>query len=124
MGRFIKGILGGFTGKIGPVIGSNWRGIEYMNSRPKKRTGTPNPFFEGQKARFKLAAIFLKTIGDVVKLSFHKAGSKIIGRNSSLAHLLKNAISGNFPDFSCWNIQKSLWPMEVCPTSENDSKGN
>jgi hypothetical protein len=38
MGTFNKGILGGFSGKTGTVIGSNWKGRTVMRSLPGKRT--------------------------------------------------------------------------------------
>jgi len=34
MGTIKKGILGGFSGKVGTVIGGVWKGIEYMRSIP------------------------------------------------------------------------------------------
>ena len=35
MGRILQGILGGFSGKVGPVVGASWKGIEYMRSYVK-----------------------------------------------------------------------------------------
>ena len=32
MGKIKQGILGGFKGKVGTVIGSSWNGISYMRS--------------------------------------------------------------------------------------------
>ena len=32
MGTIKKGILGGFSGKVGTVIGAAWKGIDYMRS--------------------------------------------------------------------------------------------
>lgn len=32
MGRILQGILGGFSGKVGPVVGGTWKGIAYMKS--------------------------------------------------------------------------------------------
>ena len=34
MGVIKQGILGGFQNKVGAVIGSNWKGIATMRSRP------------------------------------------------------------------------------------------
>jgi hypothetical protein len=36
MGTYNKGILGAFSGKVGPVVGASWRGKEVMRSLPKK----------------------------------------------------------------------------------------
>lgn len=32
MGVILQGILGGFSGKVGPVVGAKWKGIDYMRS--------------------------------------------------------------------------------------------
>ncbi|MFD1166317.1 hypothetical protein ACFQ2C_11935 [Sphingobacterium daejeonense] len=31
-----KGILGAYYGKVGEVVGSSWRGINYVKSLPRK----------------------------------------------------------------------------------------
>ena len=36
MGTYNKGILGAFSGKVGPVVGATWRGKDVMRSLPKK----------------------------------------------------------------------------------------
>ena len=38
MGKIKQGILGGFKGKVGTVIGSSWNGIAYMKGQPQSRT--------------------------------------------------------------------------------------
>ena len=35
MGKIKQGILGGFKGKVGTVIGASWNGISYMKGRPQ-----------------------------------------------------------------------------------------
>ena len=35
MGKIKQGILGGFKGKVGTVIGSSWNGIAYMRGLPQ-----------------------------------------------------------------------------------------
>ena len=36
MATFEKGILGGFSGKVGNVVGSRWRGKNIMRSLPQR----------------------------------------------------------------------------------------
>lgn len=45
MGKINQGILGGFSGKVGNVIGGNWKGIDYMRVKP---ASVANPQTEGQ----------------------------------------------------------------------------
>ncbi len=37
MGKFVKGLNGGFSGRAGSTVGSKWRGINYMKSLPDIR---------------------------------------------------------------------------------------
>jgi hypothetical protein len=41
MASFQKGILGGFSGKVGTVVGGNWKGIDYMRSKGGNKNKTP-----------------------------------------------------------------------------------
>lgn len=40
MGKIKKGILGGFSGRVGNIIGGSWKGIDYMRS---EATSIANP---------------------------------------------------------------------------------
>jgi hypothetical protein len=45
MGKIKQGILGGFSGKVGAVTGSSWKGLDIMKSRP---LSVANPRTAGQ----------------------------------------------------------------------------
>ena len=38
MGKIKQGILGGFNGKVGTVVGASWKGIAYMRGMPQHYT--------------------------------------------------------------------------------------
>lgn len=62
MGTIKQGILGGFSGKVGTVIGSSWKGISYMRGRAQN---VKNPQTEKQieqRSKFALTLDFLKPI--------------------------------------------------------------
>ena len=46
MGKISQGILGGFSGKVGNVVGGNWKGIDYMRVRP---ASVANPQTNGDR---------------------------------------------------------------------------
>jgi hypothetical protein len=51
MGVILQGILGGFSGKVGPVVGGKWKDIDYMRGYVVPEN--PNtPAQQGQRARF------------------------------------------------------------------------
>ena len=45
MGKISQGVLGGFSGKVGNVIGASWKGIDYMRIMP---ANVANPRTQGQ----------------------------------------------------------------------------
>jgi hypothetical protein len=54
MGVILSGILGGFSGKVGPVVGANWKTIDYM----RKYSIPENPNTVNQQTvRTKFAAL-------------------------------------------------------------------
>lgn len=48
MGKVQKGILDGFTGKVGTVVGSFWKGKAVMRSMPRKKSAGSYNFSEAQ----------------------------------------------------------------------------
>ena len=99
MARFRKGILGGFTGTIGTVIGGNWKGIDYMRSLPNIRNTEPTLKQDLQRRKFRLVANFLRTMKPLLMISFKDSGMKMTGHNSAFSYTLKNAVAGVYPDF-------------------------
>jgi len=52
MGKILNGILGGFSGKVGPVVGGKWKDIDYMRSYVvPANPNTPNQ--QTVRAKFK-----------------------------------------------------------------------
>ena len=45
MGTFKQGIYGGYSGKVGNVVGGSWKGIDYMRILP---TSVANPQTDAQ----------------------------------------------------------------------------
>jgi hypothetical protein len=100
MARPDKGILGGFSGKVGTVVGGTWRGIPYMRSLPKfKKNRTLTPAQQLQQAKFALATEFLSAFTALVNVSFQRSAGQT-APNVALSHLLTQAIGGIAPNLS------------------------
>lgn len=100
MGKISQGILGGFRGKVGNVIGGNWKGIDYMRVKP---ASVANPQTEGQmdqRSRFNTVLKFLQPMKEVVKIGFKNYAVKMSEFNSAMSYTLKNALTGDYPDFT------------------------
>lgn len=99
MGRLKNGILDGFEGTVGTVVGGNWRGVEYMRSKSKKRRTTLTEAQLQQQAKFKLVSKFTQRLNDLLTLGFREYAVKMTGVNYALSSILQTAITGTYPDF-------------------------
>jgi len=98
MAKHRKGILGEFTGKVGTVVGSNWKGVTYMRSLPrisKNRKLTDTQVL--QRAKFSLASLYLSGFSPLIKKSYQPLPDQT-GRNAALANLITQAIAGVYPN--------------------------
>ncbi len=100
MGRISQGILGGFQGTVGTVIGGSWKGISYIRGKAASRKASSSPKQLVQRARFKLVSEFLNTISSLLKFGFKEFEKQKTGRNHAMAYHLQNAITGDYPALS------------------------
>jgi hypothetical protein len=100
MARYTKGALGAFSGKLGNVVGSSWRHINYLRSLPKPSKKPATQLQLAQRAKFALAISFLSTIKDILNIGFGDAKrGRNTGYNEAVSSMLKNSISGTYPDY-------------------------
>jgi hypothetical protein len=100
MSKFLKGILGGFSGLVGTVVGADYRGIDTMRSRPKKTTKPPVQSQIDQRFIFALVTGFLKPLALLIKSAVTPKSRKLSPMNTAVQHSLTNAITGVSPDFA------------------------
>lgn len=98
MATFNKGILGGFSGKVGNVVGGSWNGIDYMRSKPNNVKDAKTEAQLTQRQKFSLIAAFLKKVRPVIKAGYKPNNSRMTAANSAMSYNLKNAISGTYPN--------------------------
>jgi len=100
MGIYVKGLLGAFSGKVGNVVGSSWRSVDYLRSLPKptKRTATEKQ--RAQRTKFALAIEFLSPMRQIINIGFNdKTQKKMTAFNLATNELLFK-IKGEYPDFT------------------------
>jgi len=102
MGKINKGsgILGGFSGTVGAVVGSNWRGIETMRAVAKPRKGGSTPGQIDQQIKFALATKFLSSKRDLLEICYRDFAVEMTGTNRAVSHMLMHAITGVSPNFT------------------------
>ena len=99
MARMNNGILDDFSGKIGKVVGSKWRGVSYMRAKSKERTGAPSDAQLEQQAKFAVAGKFSQSMNDLLTLGFRDQAIRMTGKNYGQSLILRDAITGTYPDF-------------------------
>jgi len=100
MGTIQKGILGGFSGTVGTVIGGNWKGIDYMRSLSNRKSYTPTQAQLEQQLKFGLIMRFSQVFSGLLQQSFRNYATKMTGINAAFSYNLRNAVTGTFPAFS------------------------
>lgn len=92
MATIKKGILGGFSGKVGTVVGANWRGKDIIRSLPKESQKEPSEKQLLQQAKFKLAVAFLQPLKTILSQYFG-SGSGVKSRvNLATSYTINEAM--------------------------------
>lgn len=99
MGRIKKGILGGFSGKVGAVVGASWRGIDYMRSLPETSNKPATKAQLAQQNKMALFRGFLLGLDDIIERCFQNI-KKYTPMNDALSYNMLNAITGVYPEQS------------------------
>lgn len=99
MAEYEKGILGGFSGLVGTVVGATFRTVEVMKSRPKKSTKPPKQSQINQRLKFALITRFLAKSQKFIKEGFKPATVHLSPMNEAAKYNLLNAITGVAPNF-------------------------
>lgn len=101
MARFIKGIHGAYQGKVGNIVGSSWRGIDYVRSLPKKSSKAASEDQLAQRMKFGMTTSFLKSIKDILMLGFSDSKQRNkTGYNVAFQQFINNAFQGTYPNFT------------------------
>ena len=99
MGKLVNGILGGFRGAIGPVVGTQWKGIEVMRSRPPRKRRKSTEAQLKQMAKLSLMTQFVHPLTELLNRTYHPVTVRMSCFNRTLSYNMRNAINGDYPDF-------------------------
>lgn len=99
MGTYNKGILGPFSGKVGTVVGTSWRGKDIMRSLPKRTNRTATEIQQLQRDKFTFVSEFLTPMDPVLTKYFGSGSGEQTRRNQAMSYHMKEAVSYTEPDF-------------------------
>jgi hypothetical protein len=102
MGKLNMGILGGFSGTVGTVIGSSNKNGDDIIRAKSKRTRTSNTEAQvNQRTKFALVTQFLQMLNFLLRIGLKSVAdfAGISPYNYACSATLKNAVIGTAPDF-------------------------
>lgn len=126
MGKIKQGILGGFSGKVGKVVGGSWKGIDYMRGIP---SSIANPQTEGQvtqRNKFGACVALAKSVMDtVIRPVWNKKAVKMTGFNLfTKTNLPAFNELGEIDDFDSLKFSIGDLPLPTNLVIENNLAGN
>src|SRR5690554_1508925 len=93
MGTLKEGVFGGFSGRVGKVVGASWRDIYYIRSLPSKVNDPKTEKQIKQRSRFSVVMEFMKTITPFIRIGFQShASGRLTAFNSAMSYNMKNAV--------------------------------
>lgn len=96
MGTIKQGILGGFSGKVGTVIGSSWKGISYMKGRAQSTKNPKTAAQTMQRTYFKqLAALAAQLSDDQIHALIPRSVKGLTPRNILMKQLDACAVTAD-----------------------------
>ena len=110
MGTIKKGILGGFHGKVGTVVGGSWKGITYIRGMAQS---IKNPKTEGQmKQREKMRNVsaFLQVMQPVINVGYKNQSAKQSPYSAAMSYILKNAMNDTEINYSRVLLSRGTLP--------------
>lgn len=94
MGTIKEGFLGGFSGKVGNVVGATWKDVHYIRSLPVNAKDPKTKEQVKQRSKFTVTMEFLKTITPFLRVGFEKeATGRTTAFNAAMSYNMKNAVN-------------------------------
>jgi len=127
MKRKKKGNHEWLSGKLGNVIGSDWKGIDYIKSAPgPNESATPAQL--ATRLKFGIACRLMLPVKELLQVSFRNGKIKMSEFNSAISYTIKNALCGEYPnyyvDYSQLLLSRGDMPGVKNPSVAVDGKEN
>ncbi len=94
MGTLKDGILGGFSGRVGTLVGATWKDIYYIRTRPAKVRDAKTEKQLSQRSSFSVTMDFLKRITPFIRIGFQAhATGRMTAFNAAMSYNMKFAVT-------------------------------
>ena len=108
MGTIKQGILGGFNGKVGTVIGASWKGTAYMRGQATHVKNPRTPKQIEQRTKMEFARNFLQQAQEFLNVGLKDVAKHQSPLNYAVSQMVRNAILGDYPDYAP-DYTKLVW---------------
>ena len=100
MGTIKQGVLGGFSGKVGTIIGASWKGTAYMRGQATHVKNPRTAAQIAQRTKMEFVRNFLQPAAEFINLGFRDVAKHQSPLNYAASQMMRNAIYGDYPDYS------------------------
>lgn len=94
-----QGVLGGFSGKVGPVIGSSWKGKAVIKARALSYNDANTETQQQIRTKFKMLIQFASANYGFIDIGFKKQATDITQANAFIRQNFDDGITGTWPSF-------------------------
>ena len=108
MGTIKQGVLGGFSGKVGTVIGASWKGTAYMRGQATHVKNPRTAAQIAQRTKMEFARNYLQQVAEFINLGFKDVAKHQSPLNYAISQMVRNAILGDYPDYAP-DYTKLVW---------------
>ncbi|MCZ4693800.1 hypothetical protein DWB61_09695 [Ancylomarina euxinus] len=121
MGKYNQGILGPFTGKVGAIVGSSWRGVNYIKSLPGPNASNSEAQ-QKQRSRFKsVVSLASSLMESLIRPVWNLVGGKMTGYNLFVkTNMPAFDESGALVNYSEFHASMGALPLPEILTLQDD----
>lgn len=98
MGEIKRGILGGFSGRVGTVVGSTWKKVSYMRALALSVANPRTLPQRRQRGKFALTLAFLRTLTPYLRVGYKPQAKTCTAFNAAMSYNMRYAMTGEYPD--------------------------
>jgi len=129
MARIKNGILGGFSGRIGPVEGYIRKGVACIRSKKRKANGPVTKGQAANRSRMSVVNAFIDTMTEFVRMGFTPStkDKNFTANNAAKGYQMDHALEGEFPDlkinYAAVQLSQGKLQMPLEPQVNVDQEG-
>ncbi len=92
--------LGVISGKIGQIVGSTWKGINYVRVLAGSVANPQTDKQLAQRQKFGKTMQFLQPLSEFLQIGFRSYAVGMSGVNAAMKYNIKNALTGTYPNIA------------------------